>query len=275
MPLVSVIIPTYNRPVFLRRAVRSVLKQTFSDLEIIVINDGGDDPRILVPELENKKVKFINLDTNRERSVARNIGIDRSSGKYIAYLDDDDMFYPNHISILTRTLNENRSFKIVYSDAYRAYQVITSHGVKTILKDVPYSVDFSDADLFVQNYIPILCVMHDIEVVEKVGKFDESLSVHEDWDLWIRMAMYYKFIHLKKITCEFSWRTDGSSTTSKKPHEFVRTRRLIWNRYRTNILRKLEEMVKTRDRRAINYASTLLHIFPEDAVLIRYIASSI
>jgi glycosyltransferase involved in cell wall biosynthesis len=168
MPLVSVIIPTYNRPVFLRRAVRSVLKQTFSDLEIIVINDGGDDPRILVPELENKKVKFINLDTNRERSVARNIGIDRSSGKYIAYLDDDDMFYPNHISILTRTLNENRSFKIVYSDDYRAYQVITSHGVKTILKDVPYSVDFSDADLFVQNYIPILCVMHDIEVVEKV-----------------------------------------------------------------------------------------------------------
>jgi len=263
MPLVSVIIPTYNRPLFLRRAIRSVLRQTWQDLEVIVVNDGGIDLEETVPELENSKVKYIKLESNRERSAARNVALTQATGRYISYLDDDDIFYPNHIALLVNFLASNLKCKFAYSDAYRAHQVRMSHGWKTVLKDVPYSIDFDPVKLFINNYIPILCVMHDINILDEVGKFDESLYVHEDWDLWIRVAKRYRLFHIKKITCEFSWRNDGSTTTSARPHEFLLTRRMLWNRYRSDMFRKLEQMIKNKQyEEAMSFANVLLNIFP-------------
>jgi hypothetical protein len=99
-------------------------------------------------------------------------------------------------------------------------------------KDIPYSYDFSDRTLLVSNFIPILCVMHERACIEQAGMFDESLSTHEDWDLWIRMSRHHSFAHIKKVTCEFAWRDDGSSTTSLMKEDFQRTRRIIYERYR-------------------------------------------
>ncbi len=263
MPLVSIIIPTYNRPFFLRRAIRSVLNQTWQDLEIIVVNDGGMDLEGVVPELWDSKVRYIRLESNKERSVARNVALTQATGKYVSYLDDDDIFYSYHVALLVDFLTNNPKCKFVYSDAYRAHQVKTFYGWKTIRKDVPYSMDFDPVRLFINNYIPILCVMHDINILDEVGKFDESLLVLEDWDLWIRIAKRHKLFHIKRITCEFSWRSDGTTTTSAKPHEFLVTRRILWDRYRADMFRKLEQMARNGQyMEAIGFANVLIDIFP-------------
>jgi hypothetical protein len=72
--------------------------------------------------------------------------------------------------------------------------------------------------------------MHGRKCLDDVGLFDESLTTHEDWDLWIRLSRKYRFAHVRKTTCEFSWRTDGSSMTSQKQQDFLRTIEIIYGK---------------------------------------------
>lgn len=117
-PLVSVIIPTFNRPDLLKNAVKSVLLQTMQDFELIVINDGGENVQGLLSSLfSEEKIKFINLDVNKGRSFARNAGLELSKGKYVAYLDDDDIYYSDHLEKLVFFLENNIDYKVAYSES--------------------------------------------------------------------------------------------------------------------------------------------------------------
>jgi glycosyltransferase involved in cell wall biosynthesis/Flp pilus assembly protein TadD len=230
-PLVSVITPTYNRPERLLRAVKSVLDQTFQNFEIIVVNDGGPDLEHLLRPLNRKRnIVYLNHGGNRERSAARNSGIKLARGKYLAYLDDDDLFYPDHLQTLVGLL-ENSDYQVAYTDAYRVHEQKVNGNYAVTGRDLPYSFDFDPDKLLVSNYLPNLCVMHEKSCLERVGLYDETLSTHEDWDLWIRLSRHYDFAHIDQVTCEFSWRQDGSSTSSHQPHEFLRTLEVIYARY--------------------------------------------
>jgi len=230
-PLVSVILPTYNRPTMLVNALISLFNQTYRDFEIIVVNDGGDDIENMITSLGSyRNITYVKHNTNRGTAAAKNSGIRIARGKYIAYLDDDDMYYPEHLETLVRVLEDSGN-KVAYTDAYRAHQEKRNGEYVTVKKDVPYSFDFDHDRILISNFIPILCVMHEKSCIEEVGGFDESLQTHEDWDLWIRMSRKYIFMHINKITCEFRWRTDGSSTTSSKREDFVRSMCIIHDKY--------------------------------------------
>ena len=227
--MVSVIIPTYNRPERLKTAIKSVLEQTYKDFEVIVINDGGQSVKNVVEEFNDKRIKYLELGKNSGMSVVRNTGIRCSKGKYLCYLDDDDYFYPGHLETLVRFL-ENSNYKVAYTDAFRASQTLQNGEYVTTERKVIYSEDFNYPKLLIGNYIPILCVMHNRECLVKSGMYDEALTTHEDWDLWIRIGSYYEFAHIKKATCEFTWRTDGSSMTSSRRADMLRTLRIIYNK---------------------------------------------
>jgi len=236
--LVSVIIPTYNRPEFLRKCVESVIVQTYRNLEIIVINDGGVDvSNVINSASENLRVRYIVLSNNQGMAVARNTGLRVSNGTYIAYLDDDDIYYPQHIERLVSVL-EQKPFAVAYSDACRAHLKWGDDEYTVVGRDRPYSFEFDADQLFLKNQIPTLCIMHRRDCLEKTGYFDESLNAHEDWDLWIRMSQQYPFFHVKEVTCEFSWREDGSTTTSSLHLAFVLTRLRIYDKYRAYVATK-------------------------------------
>ncbi len=231
-PLVSVIVPTYNRPDKLVDALRSILNQTYSTFEVIVVNDGGAPVDGLISFLDsNHQITSIRHGQNRDRSASRNSALKLARGKYVAYLDDDDIFYPDHLGTLVDFL-ENTGHEVAYCDAYRVHQSKESGRDVITAKDQPYSHDFDPDDILVSNFIPTLCLMHRRGCLDEVGLFDETLSTHEDWDLWIRLSRKYRFYHIKRLTCEFSWRTDGTSTTSQKPVDFLRTMQIIYERYR-------------------------------------------
>lgn len=250
-PLVSVIIPTYNRPETLREALVSLADQTFCDFEVIVVNDGGAD---VEPELADFRdrltVRYIQHPTNRERSVARNSGLHVAQGKYIAYLDDDDIFYPDHLETLVEFL-ENNDYKVAYTDAYRAHQEKENGKYVVRTRNLTYSLDFDQDLILVHNFIPTLCVMHEKACLDEVGLFDETLGTHEDWDLWIRMSRRFKFAHIKKVTAEFAWRTDGTTTTSGKPADFLRTMEVIYEKYK-HYTRNKPHLIKAQRRRLQN-----------------------
>jgi len=235
LPLVSVIVPTYNRPDMLMANLQSILNQTHQNHEIIVVNDCGLDVADIVGWLnQGQNITYVKHDRNRGLAAARNTGLKLARGKYIAYLDDDDLFYPDHLETLV-TFLETTEYRVAYTDALRAHQAKDKGRYVTTCKDLPYSRDFEQDHLLVTNQFPVLCVMHEKACLEKSGLFDESLTTHEDWDLWIRLSRHYPFFHIKKVTCEFTWRQDGSTMTSQKAADFVRTLEIIHAKYQEHL----------------------------------------
>jgi glycosyltransferase involved in cell wall biosynthesis len=291
-PLVSVIVPTFNRPEMLMETLASIDAQAYGPIEILVINDGGSDVEPLLGKLNHhRKIIHLKHDTNRGLPAARNTGIKAASGEYIAYVDDDDVYYPDHIETLVSFL-VNSSSKVAYTDAYQADEVrggtflnnLTSlqggmllfllsriapgSGLQFARRSIrafgpcfdqpflklaksnvdpflraggkyliverksTYSIDFDRDTLLVTNFVPVLCVMHHRSCVDEAGLFDETLTSHEDWDLWIRIAEAHNFAHIKKITCEYSQRADGSNMSSYRRADFRRTMKIIHERYR-------------------------------------------
>jgi len=231
-PLVSVIVPTYNRPGMLGDTLQSILNQTYHNIEIIVVNDAGADVEGIVNHHNhNGRISYARHASNRGLGAARNTGIKLARGKYIAYLDDDDLFYPDHVATLVNAL-EGSDYMVAYTDAHRAHQVLDNGRYVLVGRDVPYSHDFNYDAILINNFVPVLCFMHEKKCLDSSGLFDESLTTHEDWDLWIRMSRSFRFNHVKKVTCEFTWRQDGSTMTSSRKDDFIRTTRIIYEKYR-------------------------------------------
>ncbi len=232
-PLVSVIIPTRNRPELLARAIQSVLNQTYRHIEIIVVNDRGVDVGKLIDHFNCRgNIRYFNLSTGIERSAARNLALRSAKGNYITYLDDDDRYLPEHLETLVSHARQS-GCRVVYSDAYRA-QLDTSTGLPNeAQRDIPYSLDFDPIRIYVENYIPILCLMHERSLLDEVGMFDEELSRLEDWDLWIRLSRIAKFHHIPQATCEFTWHEGGSTKTLDNAPLFLTAYKTICDKHNT------------------------------------------
>jgi GT2 family glycosyltransferase/pyruvate-formate lyase-activating enzyme len=245
-PMVSIVVPTHNRPEMLVEAVQSILNQTYPHVEIVVVNDAGVNVESVLSSLNKKgNIVYVKHDRNRGLAAARNTGIRLARGKYIAYLDDDDLYYPNHLEALVHFL-EGSDHKVAYTDAYRAHQQ-KENGVYVVVKrDVPYSFDFDYDRILVDNFVPVLCFMHEKTCLDEVGCFDEELTTQEDWDLWIRLSRKFKIAHIPKITCEFSWREDGTTMTSEKQMDFLRNRKRIYEKY-TEYLKDKPELSHVRE----------------------------
>lgn len=231
LPLVSVIIPTYNRPDQLVDAIRSVQGQTWENIEIIVVNDCGTEVGDIVASMNEKKnITYCRHVVNSGLAAARNTAIKLSKGLYIAYLDDDDIFYPNHVETLVSFLM-NSGYKVAYTNAVRAYQVRQNGKYVTTRKELAYTNEFDNDIILLTNLIPVLSVMHEKSCIDDVGPFDEALTTLEDWELWMRMSRKYEFVHIPEITAEVTWRTDGTTMTSSKRPDFLRTHKMIFEKH--------------------------------------------
>jgi len=232
--LVSVIIPTYNRPEMLAEALASVFSQTHKIYEIIVVNDAGEDVKEVISAFNaNNVITYICHSTNKGLASSRNSGLEIAKGKYITYLDDDDIFYPDHLETLI-TFLEASDYKIAYTDAIRADQVLQKDGKYKIVPSGLYmSRDFSRKSLLKNNISPVHCFMHEKSCLEGGIRFDPTLLSHEDWDLWIRLARKYDFQHIKKATVEYRHRKEGFTQLSNSTNPmFSRSGRMVIDRYR-------------------------------------------
>lgn len=231
--LVSVIVPTFNRPQRLTECLQSILQQTYQNFEILIINDCGQDlgfnPLVLDPK---NRITSLRNGKNLGLAGTRNVGLLNAKGEFIAYLDDDDRFYPEHLETLASVLT-NTPFQVAYTDANRAWEEVQGGAHVVVKRDRPYSVDFNE-DILCTNFIPVLCVMHRRDCLGRSGHFDAYLKRTEDWDLWARMSREFPFAHIPKTTCEFSWRSDGTSMTSSTRDSFDWAELNIYYKYVNN-----------------------------------------
>lgn len=214
-PLVSVILATFNRPDTLVEALESILAQTYRNFEIIVVNDGGQDVSNVIQKLNiSENILYLQHKINKGPSAARNTGIRAAKGEYIAYLDDDDIYYRDHLEAIVEFL-EARNYKFAYSDCCRI-TLINKNGKMVEKGRERWSFDIDPNQILVGNFIHLSTVVHARICIEEVGFFDESLWLGEDWDLWIRISRKYEIGHLKKVTTEYRWKINQGSLSSGK-----------------------------------------------------------
>jgi O-antigen biosynthesis protein len=235
-PLVSVIVPTFNRPALLGRTLESILHQTYPHFEIIVVNDAGAPVEGIVSSLNTSDhIMYLRHKKNAGLSAARNTGIRAARGSHIAYLDDDDFFYPDHLETIVTYL-AGAGARAAYADSYLAVQRQINGVWETCERKLVFSVDFNRDLLFVQNLFPVLCMVHEKSLIDEVGGFDETLSTHEDWDLWIRLCGKDTPHHIKKVTSEYTRRDNaGGQMTTDPQSSFNETRKTIYAKYRSLI----------------------------------------
>lgn len=191
MPLISVIIPVWNGEKTIQDTINSVLNQTISDIEVIVINDGSQDSTLdIVSKILDPRLKVFSYD-HANANVSRNRGLSHASGEYISFIDADDLWTPDKLEAQLKALQANPEAGVAYS--WTDYidesgQFLRQGSHVTVNGDVY-------AKLLLVNFLengsnPLIRK----QAFTKVGIFDESLPAAQDWDMWLRLAAQYHFI---------------------------------------------------------------------------------
>lgn len=185
-PLVSVIIPAYNVAEFIGEALDSVLAQTFTDFEIIVINDGSPDTEALERALAPYKSRIVYLkQENRGVSAARNAGIRAARGPLLAFLDGDDIWLPNYLEVQVARIQADPTIDVLYPNV-RMFGGASEHG-EEFMTICPSNGDVTFERLLLQECNVSNCSIARRESIIRAGLFDEELRSVEDFDLWLRV----------------------------------------------------------------------------------------
>jgi glycosyltransferase involved in cell wall biosynthesis len=210
MPIVSIVLPTYNRAHLIKRAIGSLLQQTYQDFEIIIIDDAStDNTETIVDSFNDPRIRYLRHEINRGLSTARNTAIKISKGKYLAFQDDDDVWTSDKLQRQMGVFNsEKNTVGVVYSGLFRIkngkkYYELPPKKVKR--NGYVYKETFFDLPIYI-----VTAVIRK-SCFNKVGLFDESLPSYEDKDLFIRLAKHFEF-RLIEAPLVTSWVSSDSLT---------------------------------------------------------------
>lgn len=246
--MVSVIMRTRSRTEEIRESIQSVLDQSLSDLELIVINDGGTDViGDIVASFESPRTRYFKLPENQGPSGAMNAGLIRARGRYISYLDDDDIFYPNHLETLVSFLESHSQYAAAYSNAWWCYgSVQNSRFVQTHRKPGIHPEKFDKELFYKYNWIVPNTLVYRRDVLRNAGLFNNDIWYSEDWEHFLRMAQRCNFHQLPVFTTEYRWKQDNASH-KKHLMDFHSTMIFRFYQYKTWDLILLRDSILKRD----------------------------
>ncbi|MFB2937270.1 glycosyltransferase [Aerosakkonemataceae cyanobacterium BLCC-F154] len=191
MPLISVIIPVFNSEKTIQETIESVLNQSFTDFELIVINDGSQDASLkIISNIKDSRLKVFSYP-NSGVSASRNRGISQATGEFISFLDSDDIWTSDKLETQLKALQVNHQAGVAYS-----WTTYIDESGKFLYPGNQVSLTGNVYEqLLLQNFIESGSnVLIRREALNQVGGFDESLFGPEDWDLLIRLAAQYDFV---------------------------------------------------------------------------------
>ena len=193
-PLISIIVPTYNREQLLKNTITSLLNQNYLNIEILIVNDGGEDKTLLslINKHNDGRIKLYSIPHSGV-STAKNYGIKKSKGKYIAFCDDDDQWKSEKLQKQIDFFNKNEKIKIqycgiIYKNTGDTFFIpINNNPLITLLK---------------KNIIHTSTFIAEKKCFNQVGLFDENMKIIEDYDLFLRLAEKYRIFFLEECFIE-------------------------------------------------------------------------
>lgn len=223
-PLVSVVLRTYDKPRrFLERALRSVQRQTYPHIETIVVNDAGPDVSPIVERFAG--VRLITQPHNDYRRVT-NAGMRQTNGVYVTRLDDDDVYFPEHLGLLVDML-ERSGDSVAFADAVVAYITGDPPSVTSYLIVEKEPVEWTRMLAANQIVAPLLRMLIRRDTLERLGWFSESMFAADDYDLSLRLLRECDFLHLDRVTAMYTQFEDGSNLSASKDRRRADAHRLI------------------------------------------------
>ncbi|MBD2454316.1 glycosyltransferase family 2 protein [Nostoc sp. FACHB-87] len=279
-PIVSVIVPTFNRANFLSRAISSILQQTFSNFELIIVDDGStDNTAEVVKEFTDPRIKFLPLGKNYGGSYARNQGIKAASTEFIAFLDSDDEWLPEKLELQVKRLQESDDplATVVYCLGYECVE-----GQQKIPSLHLYEGDVFD-DLL-RGWLPPTTSLFMVKrsALLEVNGFDESLPSFQDYDLWLSLAaannhflvvdkpLIIRYFHPQQIGGNLQAKLEGLRIFKNKWGTVIKQRTGAINYHRVigvrtsivQLLRVNKELDKGNKITALFYILALLKFLP-------------
>lgn len=196
-PVVSVVLPTYNRLPLLREAIASVVEQTFGDWELIVADDGStDDTRGYLAAIADPRVRPIWMEHRGDLTSARSAGLEHARGKWVAFLDSDDLWLPGKLELQLRRLAEQPECRW----SYTGYALIDTAGAslreRSDLLPRPVSGYILEPLLRFKVSTPVPTMLVQRSLIEEIGGFDETIPIHSDYDFALRLAARSKVLAL-------------------------------------------------------------------------------
>lgn len=223
--LVSVVVRTKNRVTLLSQALSSLALQNYPRIEVIVVNDGGEDVSAMVDEFRDRfeSIQYVVLNPAKGRAAAANAGLEKVSGAYFMFLDDDDWLDTSHIGNLMRAHREEKTLV-----AYTGIRTVGVDGSVAGSGRV-FNSAFDRNRLYFQNYIPIHAAMISRSVIDSGYRFDPALEVFEDWDFWLQLLrITIGFKHVDAIT---GYYRVGEGHGIGDKGGYPEARRLIYSRW--------------------------------------------
>jgi len=198
MTFVSVIIPTWNRAATIVDAVKSVLAQTYTHLEVIVVDSGSTDNtcELLKPFVDGKTVRLIKSE-HWGAAAARNVGLAHAKGELIGFCDSDDMWLPKKLELQVALMERHPEIGLAYTDG----MVVRGARIETpsYFSQRPPHRGMVFHDLLEQNFIPNVSVVVKKRCLNEIGGFDERVSTSEDYALWLRFCHRFQVGYVNEV----------------------------------------------------------------------------
>jgi len=231
-PLVSVLVRTCNRPNVLRSTLTSLRNQTYKNFEVILVEDGPNvSEKLIKTEFNDLTIKYYPTTTKVGRCIAGNIALEKSTGKLLCFLDDDDYFYPDYLETMVAQFERNPDLYIANSLSFIA-EIETISTTPYLYKEKKIEIQnspiFSLLLLIKDNFYPIQSIMFKRNVYEELGGFNLDLDHYEDWLLWLTYTSKYPMYSIRKVCSIFKVPTE-EETKRKRAASFAKHRNMVYS----------------------------------------------
>jgi teichuronic acid biosynthesis glycosyltransferase TuaG len=223
-PLVSVVVPTYNRKILLKETIFSILKQTFKNFELIIVSDGSSDgTNEMVSKIKDSRVRLITQEKSGQPAKPRNTGIILAKGKYVALCDDDDLWELNKLKIQIERMESNNVIDMCYTNGK-----IFKDGViyeELLNRRKVFRNHFRE--LLYGNFIPNSSVLIKKTILDKVGLINVSDIFRgiEDYEFWLRLAYHGNLLYIDQPLIKY--RVHSSNITYSRSLETARAIKVV------------------------------------------------
>lgn len=266
-PLVSVIIPTYNRCTLVKESILSVLNQNYTNFELLVVDDGSTDNTVEeLASIEDGRLILVKNKRKKGAQGARNTGILLSKGDFIAFLDSDDLWLP-------KKLEEQISLMLLKNSHFS----FTNRFI--LKKDKKRHFKINEKNLHLKNYVGTFSgVVISSEIQKKVGLLDESLSSCQDWDYWLRISKFEKPYMVKSYLLIYSEGGHARISTNKekllKGHEILYRKHIEGKVKSKKVIAKhfyMQGLFSTSHKKRRGFLLRSFFIYPSIKTIIRLV----
>lgn len=217
MPKISVIIPLYNKGFIISETLKSVLAQTFTDFEIVIVNDGSTDNSLkIVSNFSDERIRLFQQD-NKGAASARNLGIEKATGKLIAFLDADDYWFPNHLEELIKLYTDFPNCGM-YCNRYKIkttskhFQEPTFNGIDENFRGIVSNYFYSNRPFRINITLNQLIPK---KIILEMNCFSEDITNGQDLELWTKIGIKYRVVINNKHTSIYNYYLPNSLSKNK------------------------------------------------------------